>query len=123
MRLVGLTIPEMMDGKDLTRAETLRWNRLLHSAWPTTLIQWPYKYIADDGKTGQLLLNLERDPWERKDLSSLEPEIVAEMRKAWRKESRRLAQKRRKLASEGRTMLIDPESMRLLQSLGYIDPN
>ena len=122
LRLVGLTIPETMDGMDLTRPETLRRNRLLHSAWPTTLIQWPYKYIADDGKIGQLLFNLERDPWERKDLSSLEPEIVAEMRKAWRKESRRLAQKRRKLAPEGAdTLLIDPESMRLLQSLGYID--
>jgi len=120
--IARLPRPQTMDGLDLTNPENLPANRLLHSAWPTTLVRWPYKYIEDDGNGERYLFNLERDPLEQKDLTSLEPEVIDGLRRAWRKEARRLAEKRRALVTEGsETLLIDPESMRVLQSLGYLE--
>ena len=111
-----------MDGDDLTQPALLAENRLLHLAWPITLVRWPYKYTRKVSGGGPLLFDLENDPLEQENLAELETEIVDELWGAWETQSAFLAQKRERLASKRpNDLLVDPESMRLLETLGYIE--
>jgi hypothetical protein len=108
----------------LTRPGLLAENRLLHVAWPISLVWWPYKYTKDAGGGAELLFDLENDPREEENLAEHEREIIDKLWVAWETQSATLSQKRQRLAAtRPDDLLIDPESMRLLETLGYIEKN
>jgi hypothetical protein len=120
--MVGLPIAETMDGCDLTRTESLAENRLLHLAWPITLVRWPFKYTRKVYGGGTLLFDLENDPLEQENLAEVETEIIDRLWGEWETESAVLSQRRERLAAtRPNDLLVDPESMRLLETLGYIE--
>jgi arylsulfatase A-like enzyme len=118
--ILGIERPETMSGKSLTglteRSEKCG-RRALVAESPAygpdsaALVLWPMKLVRRGGQT--MLFDLERDPGERREISSTEPEKTRALAAI-------LDRFERTRYGSGPSLEIDPETLEQLRSLGYL---
>ncbi len=88
----------------------------LYGAEQKAIVRWPYKMIYQTDPTATLLFDLERDPDELVDLSTLEPELAQQLRDSLG--SILLSAARERSTTQG--VELDPAIMENLRALGYL---
>jgi arylsulfatase A-like enzyme len=122
----GFPVPEAFEGlslwSNLTRGRPLPQRTLvaegnLYGAQQTAAIRWPLKAVWTSAGEDARFWNLEADPGEHADGSSIDPDRAAELVEAVR--ARNAEDRAGRAASEPAE--LDPATRESLQSLGYVE--
>lgn len=113
---LGRSFWSLARGEPQTSSRALVAETMLYGEQIRSLLEWPLKVIDAGDDDGLKLFDLERDPMEERDLAA--PRA---------KDAKRLSARLRELvragsaASQAKTMLLDEEMSRALETLGYVE--
>jgi len=129
LRLLGAPVPAGVQGIDLLEKGKPRGEGIYaETLYPSEEFAWSplYAYRSEDAKVIDAprpeLYDLSSDPGERRDLSSADRQEAGRMREELRHSARRMIDPNRlaRAAGSGEQQGMDAESLRRLESLGYV---